>query len=489
VEGDWRIGQAARVAIVMNASNLPSSTSSAVPETVLVRPLLLKPQWMNGLSERLLVSHYVTNYGGALRRLNAIRARLFGLDWTRAATFDINGLKREELIAASSVILHEIYFESLGGQGDNPPTGHEEPPPELARALERDFGSVAAWRAEFTAIAKALAGGSGWAILAWSARLGRLVNQWAADHAHSLPGATPILAIDMYEHSYHLDFGAKATAYVDQVMANLNWERIGARYQSAVGEKSAEDKLFLPYGSPVQEKARISAEELKAALEGEEDRRPVLLDVCLPKDVPRRTDMLAGATMHAPSALPRWTGKLPRDRPIVVYCICGFQVSGTTVTELRKRGYDARALVGGITAWHAINGVTVPLDLSTPTRTDPTRLVAKLTQCFRRSPTRPAVRRHSARLRTSAERLAAGHPVGSSQSQLSGGRIAWTEVGFGSSDTAVGLAQPTTLRVSFRVLELPVRSQLCANAGLDAFVRFPSPAPSQSPRTSTKICE
>jgi Fe-Mn family superoxide dismutase len=173
-----------------------------------IRPFLLKPQWMNGLSERLLVSHYVNNYGGALRRLNAIRARLASIDWTQAPTFEINGLKREELIASASVILHEIYFESLGGYGDNPPTGVEEPPVELARALERDFGSVREWRAEFVAMAKALAGGSGWAILAWSERLGRLVNHWAADHAHNLPASVPILAIDMYEHAYHLDFGA-----------------------------------------------------------------------------------------------------------------------------------------------------------------------------------------------------------------------------------------------------------------------------------------
>jgi Fe-Mn family superoxide dismutase len=89
--------------------------------TISIRPFLLKPQWMNGLSERLLVSHYVNNYGGALRRLNAIRARLATLDWSHASTFDINGLKREELIASGSVILHEIYFESLGGQGDSPP--------------------------------------------------------------------------------------------------------------------------------------------------------------------------------------------------------------------------------------------------------------------------------------------------------------------------------------------------------------------------------
>jgi Fe-Mn family superoxide dismutase len=320
---------------------------------------------MNGLSERLLVSHYVNNYGGAVRRLNAIRARRAALDWARTPAFEINGFKREELIAAGSVILHEIYFDSLGGHGDNPPTGSAQPSAGLAAALERDFGSVMAWRTEFVTMAKALAGGSGWAILAWSERLGRLINQWAADHAHGLAGATPILALDMYEHAYHLDFGAKAAAYVDQIMANLNWERIGARYRLAIGEGAGEDELFLPFGAPAQEEARISAEELKAALERDDDRRPVLLDVCLPRDLPRRSDMLAGASMHAPAELPNWVEKLPRGRPIAVYCICGFQVSGRTVTELRRRGYDARALVGGITAWHAIGGTTVPLDTST----------------------------------------------------------------------------------------------------------------------------
>jgi Fe-Mn family superoxide dismutase len=75
--------------------------------------------------------------------------------------------------------------------------------------------------------------------------------------------------------------------------------------------------------------------------------------------------MLPGASMHAPAALPRWVEELSPDWPIVVYCICGFQVSGTAVSELRQRGYDARALVGGITAWHAIGGSTVPLNTST----------------------------------------------------------------------------------------------------------------------------
>ena len=117
----------------------------AAPASVMVRPLLLKPQWMNGLSERLLVSHYENNYGGALRRLNAIRARLAALDWARTPAFETNGLKREELIAAGSVILHEIYFVSLGGHGDNPPTGLAEPCHGVARRVYHHGKGASGW--------------------------------------------------------------------------------------------------------------------------------------------------------------------------------------------------------------------------------------------------------------------------------------------------------------------------------------------------------
>jgi Fe-Mn family superoxide dismutase len=82
---------------------------------------------------------------------------------------------------------------------------------------------------------KALAGGSGWVLLAWSARDRRLVNTWAADHAHNLAGASPILALDMYEHSYHMDYGAKAAAYVDAVMNNLNLDAAGRKLAALQG--------------------------------------------------------------------------------------------------------------------------------------------------------------------------------------------------------------------------------------------------------------
>ena len=131
----------------MDVQNPPSLSSGQLvtPAIVAIQPLLLKPQWMNGLSERLLVSHYENNYGGAVRRLNAIRARLAALDWARTPVFEINGLKREELIAAGSVILHEIYFESLGGHGDNPPSGLIEPPAALARRVYRHGKGASRW--------------------------------------------------------------------------------------------------------------------------------------------------------------------------------------------------------------------------------------------------------------------------------------------------------------------------------------------------------
>jgi Fe-Mn family superoxide dismutase len=121
------------------------------------------------------------------------------------------------------MILHEVYFDSLGGAGGDPAGA-------LKAAIERDFGSLDAWRAEFSAMGKAQGGGSGWTLLTWSPRRERLVNAWAADHAHNLAGATPLIALDMYEHSYHMDFGAKAGAYVDAFMQNLSWRAAEAAF-------------------------------------------------------------------------------------------------------------------------------------------------------------------------------------------------------------------------------------------------------------------
>ena len=103
---------------------------------------------------------------------------------------------------------------------------------DLVSTIE-ELRKADAVRSEFIAMAKALTGGSGWVILAWSERLGQLVNHWAADHAHCLPGAAPILALDMYEHAYQMDYGAAAGKYVDAFMQNVNWEEVNRRVEMA----------------------------------------------------------------------------------------------------------------------------------------------------------------------------------------------------------------------------------------------------------------
>ena len=182
------------------------------------RPISFKPPRLAGLSARLLASHYENNYGGAVRRLNAIAAELAASDPATLPGFRLTGLKREELIATNSMILHELYFDSLGGDGISGGV--------IDEALARDFGSVDRWRTEFVGTGKALRGGSGWVLLSYSHRDRRLVNQWAADHTHALAGGTPILALDMYEHSYQLDYGASAERYVDAFMQNINWAHV-----------------------------------------------------------------------------------------------------------------------------------------------------------------------------------------------------------------------------------------------------------------------
>ena len=192
--------------------------------TYQAKPLSLDPKSIKGISEKVLVSHYENNYVGAVKRLNAIGAQLADLDFAKAPNFVVNGLKREELVAANSMILHEIYFDSMGGVG--------RPSGALADAIARDFGSLERWRTEFSAMGKAEGGGSGWVILAYSPRDKRLVNQWAADHTTTLAGGRPVMVLDMYEHAYHIDYGAQAAAYVDAFMQNIHWDHVVQRYQA-----------------------------------------------------------------------------------------------------------------------------------------------------------------------------------------------------------------------------------------------------------------
>ncbi len=201
------------------AAPLPAATRVFTPQ-----PLPFNPAAIAGLSEKLLLSHHGNNYVGAVKRLGAIAGEVAALDPATAPGFAINGLKREELIAWNSMILHELYFAGLGAPN--------RPGAPLAAAIERDFGSHDRWQAQFAAMGKALGGGSGWVLLVWSHRDRCLVNQWAADHTMTLAGGTPLLALDMYEHAYAIDYGAKAAAYVDAWLKAVDWTEASRRHSA-----------------------------------------------------------------------------------------------------------------------------------------------------------------------------------------------------------------------------------------------------------------
>lgn len=216
--------ETAGIAAVSAAVAAPASAQTAAngkAATYAIKPLPFDPKSIKGLSEKIIVSHHDNNYAGAVKRLNAIAAQLAETDFAKAPVFAVNGLKREELIAMNSMILHELYFDSLGGGA---PAGN------LADAIARDFGSMDRWRAEFSALGRAEGGGSGWVLLSYSPRDKRLVNQWSADHTTNIAGGRPILALDMYEHAYHMDYGAGAGGYVDAFMAAIRWDNVAALF-------------------------------------------------------------------------------------------------------------------------------------------------------------------------------------------------------------------------------------------------------------------
>jgi Fe-Mn family superoxide dismutase len=218
------VGAAASTTMLAGTPALAQANqqTGAKPMTYQPKPMPFDPKSIAGISEKVLISHYENNYVGAVKRLNAIGTQLAELDFVKAPNFVINGLKREELIASNSMILHEIYFDGLGGGGS------AKGP--LVEAIARDFGSMERWHAEFSAMGKAEGGGSGWVILSYSPRDKRLVNQWAADHTTTLAGGRPVLVLDMYEHAYHMDYGAAAARYVDIYMEAIKWDNAAKLY-------------------------------------------------------------------------------------------------------------------------------------------------------------------------------------------------------------------------------------------------------------------
>ena len=308
-----------------------------------IAPLFCRPWTLNGMSPRLIESHYEHNYGAALNRLNSVTSELEALDVGTTSAQVISRLSQEQTTLLNSTLLHELYFASLGGDGRSLPD-------TMASALARDFGSVARWRQEFIALAEALTGDSGWILLTCVPRDGRLINHSASDHAESIAGGIPILALDMYEHAYHIEFGANTTAYIAAFMRNIHWEEVEARYTDAtkvLPPRSLDQPEFKDVPS-------ITPEEVQEMLSS--GQRVQIIDTRPRHYSARAQDMVEGAVWRDPERIEEWMTSLSKDEPVVTFCVYGFHIGCQSAATLRKAGFDARYMAGGHYAWKAIKG-------------------------------------------------------------------------------------------------------------------------------------
>jgi Fe-Mn family superoxide dismutase len=198
-------------------SNRPSQgLQAAARELHELVSLPFDPKKLSGISERMIVSHHDNNYAAAVRNLNKVREQLGGLA-SDAPGFVVAGLKERELTFRNSAVLHEHYFGNLGGDGH--------------RAGAIDKAIAASWETEFCATAASLAGGSGWVVLALDLPSRQLGTYGSGNHTQGPAAALPLLVLDMYEHAFHIDYGAAEEDYVDAFFANVNWATVEQRFE------------------------------------------------------------------------------------------------------------------------------------------------------------------------------------------------------------------------------------------------------------------
>jgi len=185
-------------------------------------------QNLQGISQKTIDNHYSKLYQGYVKKWSEIEERLASVDFLSAnASFsDLRELKVEESFVSNAIILHEAYFDILGGNG--------QLAGEIVEAISKDFGSFEKWLEEFKALGLS---SRGWVVLGYDFNVGQLRNFLLDAHnLYGLWGAMPVLVLDMYEHAYFIDFGADKKTYIETFFHNLNWEMIDKKFLKAVNK-------------------------------------------------------------------------------------------------------------------------------------------------------------------------------------------------------------------------------------------------------------
>ena len=182
-----------------------------------ITPRELKPALyeLDGISRETVEAHYKL-YEGYVNKRNEILGKLDGVDLSTANQVysDLRALKVDLTFAIGGIKNHEIYFEHLGGGGGDPDG-------TVKSLIVRDFGSVADWRADLKATGMAA---RGWAWTAYDWDEGRLFN-YIGDAQNTFPiwNANPLVALDVYEHAYFLDYQTDRASYIEAFFRNLDW--------------------------------------------------------------------------------------------------------------------------------------------------------------------------------------------------------------------------------------------------------------------------
>jgi Fe-Mn family superoxide dismutase len=169
---------------------------------------------LDGISLKLIQNHYKL-YEGYVKKTNEIQTKLETADKSEAnGVYSAFGeMKRQETFAVNGMKLHEVYFGHLNGNG--------APQGELVAMIEKDFGSLDAWKADMIATGISA---RGWAITAFDFRDNRLHNYGSDAHnVGAVWGAIPVIVLDVYEHAYFMDYGVDRKTYIDSFFKNLDW--------------------------------------------------------------------------------------------------------------------------------------------------------------------------------------------------------------------------------------------------------------------------
>jgi Fe-Mn family superoxide dismutase len=191
-----------------------------------VKDLLWAKDALRGISEKTIETHHDKLYAGYVNKRNEIESLLPGVDRSAAnqAYSAYRALKLEETFSADGAILHELYFDILGGPG-GAPTG------SLADKINADFGSFEAFVEDLTACGMAA---RGWAVTAYDPSDGKLHNFLCDVHNQGgVWGTVPLMALDTYEHAYFMDYGSDRAVYIQAFFDNVNWGKVQENLDNA----------------------------------------------------------------------------------------------------------------------------------------------------------------------------------------------------------------------------------------------------------------